>query len=96
MEIYHVRNVYWWYNSAKSMTTDKSVIKTGGSVARAQGWRAGGPGSNPAGATSFRNFDNSVYLTYQCLSELTLKAVAPFYRVSVPGEVKDPTQGVNV
>ena len=38
MEIYHVRNVYWWYNSAKSMTTDKSVIKTGGSVARAQGW----------------------------------------------------------
>ena len=25
----------------------------------------------------------------------TLKAVGPFYLVSVPGEVKDPTQGVN-
>ena len=32
----------------------------------------------------------------QCLSEETLKAVGPFYLVSVSGEVKDPTQGVNV
>ena len=31
-----------------------------------------------------------------CLSEETLKAGGPFYLVSVPGEVKDPTQGVNV
>ena len=31
-----------------------------------------------------------------CLSEETLKAVGPFYLVSIPGEVKDPTQGVNV
>ena len=27
----------------------------------------------------------------QCLSEETLKAVGPFYLVSIPGEVKDPT-----
>ena len=27
----------------------------------------------------------------QCLSEATLKAVGPFYLVSMPGEVKDPT-----
>ena len=27
----------------------------------------------------------------QYLSEETLKAVGPFYRVSMPGEVKDPT-----
>ena len=26
-----------------------------------------------------------------CLSENTLKAVSPFYLVSIPGEVKDPT-----
>ena len=32
----------------------------------------------------------------QCRSEDTLKAVGPFYLVPVPGEVKDPTQGVNV
>ena len=31
-----------------------------------------------------------------CLSEETLKAGGPFYLVSMPGEVKDPTQGVNV
>ena len=30
------------------------------------------------------------------LSEETLKVDGPFYLVSVPGEVKDPTQGVNV
>ena len=29
----------------------------------------------------------------QCLSEEILKAVGPFYLVSMPGEVKDPTQG---
>ena len=32
----------------------------------------------------------------QCLSEETLKAGGPFCLVSMPGEVKDPTQGVNV
>ena len=31
-----------------------------------------------------------------CLSEEILKAGGPFYLVSMPGEVKDPTQGVNV
>ena len=30
---------------------------------------------------------------YLCLSEETLKAVGPFYPVSMPGEVQDPTQG---
>ena len=28
-----------------------------------------------------------------CLSEETLKADGPFYLVTIPGEVKDPTQG---
>ena len=30
------------------------------------------------------------------LSEERLKAVDPFYLMSMPGEVKDPTQGVNM
>ena len=30
-----------------------------------------------------------------CLSDETLTAVGPFYLVSMPGEVKYPTQGVN-
>ena len=33
---------------------------------------------------------------YLCLSDETLKAVGSFYLVSMPGEVKYPTQGVNV
>ena len=31
-----------------------------------------------------------------CFSEETLKAGGPFYMVSMQGEVKYPTQGVNV
>ena len=31
-----------------------------------------------------------------CLSDETVKAVGPFYLVSMSGEVKYPTQGVNV
>ena len=31
-----------------------------------------------------------------CLSDETLKAVGPFYLVSMSADVKDPTQGVNV
>ena len=31
-----------------------------------------------------------------CLSDETVKAVGPFYLVSMPGEVKYPTQGVNM
>ena len=33
---------------------------------------------------------------YLCLPDDTLKAVGPFYLVSMPGEVKYPTPGVNV
>ena len=36
---------------------------------------------------------------FMCRSDETLKAVGPFYLdilVSMPGEVKDPAQGVNV
>ena len=32
-------------------------------------------------------------VTCLCLSEETLKAGGPFYLVSMPGEVKDPTRG---
>ena len=39
---------------------------------------------------------NPICRCFVCLSEETLKAGGPFYLVSIPGEVKDPTQGVNV
>ena len=39
----------------------------------------------------FGKFGNFLYPTLPVLSEETLKAVGPFYLVSMPGEVKDPT-----
>ena len=63
-------------------------------------WHAGDLGSIPGqGMLCYRcknlvpNITDCVSL---CHSEETLKAVGPFDLVSMTGEVKDPTQGVNV
>ena len=64
----------------------------GGRVVRALDWRSCGPGFELRFGTLTIPFS----LLCQCLSEETLKAVSHFYLVSMPGEVKDPTQGVNV
>ena len=48
------------------------------------------PCSNPAAATSLRNFGNSVYPALP-VSLGGDTAVGPFYLVSMPREVKDPT-----
>ena len=48
----------------------------------------------PAAVLKLRQF-HSPHICL-CLSEETLKNGGPFYLVSRPGEVKDPTQGVNV
>ena len=45
---------------------------------------------------AFRTWTISVTSRCLCLSEETLKAGGPFYLMSMPGEVKDPTQEVNV
>ena len=47
----------------------------------------------------FNIVNNRDYLrdcVYLCLSDETVKAIGPFYLVSMPGEVKYPTHGVNV
>ena len=49
--------------------------------------------ANPAGAASLRKFGNSVYSTLPV--PFGGDTVAPFYLVSMPGEVKI-THGVNV
>ena len=33
---------------------------------------------------------------FTLISDETLKAAGPFFLVCMPGEIKDPTQGVNV
>ena len=41
----------------------------------------------------FQNLGSFVHPTFACLSEEPLKAGGPFFLVSMPGEVKNPTQG---
>ena len=49
-------------------------------------------GSTPtAGDFKFGTLAIPLTLLCQCLSDETLKAVGPFYLVSMPAEVKDPT-----
>ena len=55
----------------------------------------GGGGSIPPTAISKLRLFHSPHICL-CLLEETLKAGGPFYLVSMPGEVKVPTQGVNV
>ena len=55
----------------------------------------GDGGSIPPTAVSKLKQFRSPYI-FLCRSEETLKAGGPFYLVSMPGEVKNPTQGVNV
>ena len=59
---------------------------------RALDWRPGGPGfESHSGQLRFGTLAIPFTPLCQCLSEETLKAVGPFYLVSIPGEVKDPT-----
>ena len=63
-------------------------------VERRTVYRGDGGSIPPTAVSKLRQFR----LTHicLCLSEEALKAVGPFYLVSMPGEVKDHTQGVNV
>ena len=64
-------------------------------VAERRTFRSKGPGFKTT-CCHFKTWANLFTPLCSCLSEETLKAVGPFYLVSMPGEVKDPTQGVNV
>ena len=50
-------------------------------------------GSSPTSVNTFLFRTLAIPFTplFQCLSDETVKAVGPFYMVSMPGEVKDPT-----
>ena len=56
--------------------------------------RGDGGSIPPTAVSKLRQF-RSPYICL-CLSEEILKAGGPFYLVSMPGEVNDPTQGVSV
>ena len=62
---------------------------------RAPDCQSRGGGSIPPAAISKLSQFRSPHICL-CLSEETLKAGGPLDLASMPGEVKDPTQGVNV
>ena len=66
-------------------TTDKSRVVSGGRA---------GLSIPPTAVSKLRQFHS--HHICLCLSEETLKAGGHYYLVSMPGEVKGPTQGVNV
>ena len=69
-------------------------VKSGGRAVERRTVNRGDGGSIPPTAISKLRQFRSPHICL-CLSEETLKAGGPFYLVSMPGEVKDPTQGVN-
>ena len=62
-------------------------------MGRALDWRPGGPGFKSCcdNLIRFGTLAIPFIPLCQCLSEETLKAAGPFYLVSMPGEVKDPS-----
>ena len=71
------------------------IVRSGGRMVERRTVNRGDGGSIPPTAVSKLRQFRSSYICL-CLSEETLKAGGPFYLVSMPGDVKDPTQGVNV
>ena len=63
----------------------------GGRVVECRTFRSRGPGFKSP--PSFRSLGNFVYPTLPVSFGRDSKAVGPFYLVSMPGEIKDPTQG---
>ena len=71
------------------------IVGSGGRAVERRTVNRGDGGSIPPTAISkLRQFRSPHICLY--LSEETLKAGGPFNLLSMPGEVKDPTQGVNV
>ena len=70
------------------------TVRSGGRAVQRVTVNRGDGGSIPPTADSKLRQFRSPHIAY--LSEETLKAMGPFYLVSMPEEVNDPTQGVNV
>ena len=70
-------------------------LRSGGRTVERRTINRGDGGSIPPTAVSKRRQFLPPHICL-CISEETLKTGGPFYLVSIPGEVKDPTQGVNV
>ena len=72
------------------------AVVEGSVVVSTPAYHAADRGSNPARTRrdyllGVKTWLSTLEIVYLCLSDETLKAVGPFYLVSMPGEVKDPT-----
>ena len=77
-----------------SLRKGRFVRSGGRAVERRSVDRGDGGSIPPTTVSKLRQFRSSHICL--CLSEDTLKAGGPFYLMSMPGEIKHPTQGVNV
>ena len=77
------------------MPTTAIKVGSGGRTAERRPVNRGDGGSIPPTYVSKLRQFRSPHICL-CLSEEILKAGGPFCLVSMPGEVKDPTQGVDV
>ena len=85
---YYAQTIYY-------TDVSKCEVRSGGCTVERRTVSRGDGGSIPPAAVSKLRQFRSPHICL-CLSEEILKAGGPFYLVSMPGEVIDPTQGVNV
>ena len=86
-------NLFYWYCSAPVIMHHVGARWPSG-LERWLGMATGH--SQPSNTTSVKTFRfGTLAIPFtpicQCLSDETLEAAGPFYLVSMPGEVKDPT-----
>ena len=72
----------------------KSEVGSGGRAV--ERWTVNRGDSDSIPPTAVSKLGNFVHPTFACVFRKRLKAGGPFYLVSMPGEVKHPTMGVNV
>ena len=75
--------------------------RRGGGVVSTPAWHAGGSGFDAQAVhviLCVETWLSTLQIVYLCgiSDETKLTSVGPFYPLSLPGEVKYPTQGVNV
>ena len=75
-------------------TFSQTRAGSGGRAVERRTANRGDGGSIPPTAVSKRN--NFIHPIFACVFLKTPKAGGPFYLVSMPGEEKDPIQGVNM
>ena len=90
-----VSQPYLYLTHCPQLVNRVIVMGSGGRTVECRTVNRGDGGSIPPTAISKLRQFRSPHICL-CLSEETLKAGGPFYLVSMPEEVKDHTQGVNV